>query len=251
MLLYTALEKDVPFLLGVNHHAAHKEQDACIRQRASDSLAGRRGQVRVSVVVCYCCPQWWIVSVLPALLRPVSPAPLKLCPGEAWGMEWVGICTHRQTDEAVWNPGRCDNRRGTSGNQSHAILLLLPTQGWRSASETPNKSWCCLLPTASHTWSQPLLQELLHSEQVLSHWSRAGDALSCTDINSLVLGWWLFWGQSSGLLLSSFECFMVFGTWTFVPIKHFTVEFVEKTHARKSSDQVKFQSYWFFQASLF
>lgn len=125
---------------------------------------------------------------------------------------------------------------------NHAVLLLLPTQGCRSARETPNKSWCWLCFAAFHTGSQPLLQELLRSEQVLSHCSRAGAALPCTDMNSLVLDGWVFLAGSFGLLLSSFECFVLLGMWTFVPIKHFNVEFVEKTPSRKS-DQVKFHSY--------
>lgn len=80
-------------------------------------------------------------------------------------------------------------REGAVGT-NHAVLLLLPTQGWRSAREAPNKSWCWLCSTASHTESQPLLQELLHSEQVLSPRSRAGAALSCTDMNSLLGMYW-------------------------------------------------------------
>lgn len=70
-------------------------------QAKSLKLTGRRGQVRVGIMVCFCCPQWWIMNVFPALFRPVSPTPLKLCPGEVWRMELVSICIHRHTDEAV------------------------------------------------------------------------------------------------------------------------------------------------------
>lgn len=142
---------------------------------------------------------WWVLFGL------VSPTPLKLCSGEVWRMTLVSVCTHSHTGEAVWNPGRGNKGRGPVGT-NHAVLPLLPTQGWKSAREASDRCWLC--PTASHAGTQPLLQELLHSEQVLTRWSRAGAALSCTDMNSLVLGWWLFWGGSFGLLLSSFD-------WTF------------------------------------
>lgn len=116
MLLYKALEKDVPSSLGWT--TTQHIRSRMVHQTKGLRLTGRRGQIRVTVVVCCCCPHWWIKSVLPALLRPMSPTPLKLCPGKAWRMELVNICTHRHTDEAVRNPGRWDNERRTSGNQS-------------------------------------------------------------------------------------------------------------------------------------
>lgn len=116
MLLYRALEKDVPSSLGWTTMQYIKSR--MVHQTKGLRLSGGRGQIRVTVVVCCCCPHWWIMSVLPTLLRPVSPTPPKLWPGKAWRMELVSTCTHRHTDEAVWNPGRWDNGRGASGNQS-------------------------------------------------------------------------------------------------------------------------------------
>ena len=112
------------------------------------------------------------MNVLLALFWPVSPTGLKLCPREVWRMAQVRICTHRQHRWGYVKP-----RRGRTAwrpvGTSHAVLLLLPPQGWRSArEEVPNTSWCWLCPAALDTGSQTLLQQLLQTVRGRSPWSR-------------------------------------------------------------------------------
>lgn len=176
-----------------------------------------------------CCPHWWIMNVLPALFRPVSPTPLKLCPGEVWRMELVSIYTHRHTGEAVWSPGRGNKGRETSGSQS-CCATSPAHSGLEKCQGSTQQVMVLAVPHCISYWVPASSAGALAFWTHPYHWNRAGAALSCTHMNTLVLGWWLLWEGNFGLLLSCLtEHFVLLGTWTFVPIKHFNVEFVEKT----------------------